>query len=99
MRKPNKRVRVTQLSLDELRDKVDLEGDSVPFEYEKGLYYEMDFTLIGEMANIKKLINGGIFPPSEKEALEKMLDGYQLDDAERKAYERAIKRLRALCNR
>lgn len=99
MRSQNKKIRVTEISLDELKDKADEEGDTVPFEYKKGLYYEMDFTAIGEIANIKKLIKSGALPPSEKAAVEKMLAGYKLNANERKAFERAIKRLKALCNR
>jgi len=97
MRAQSKKVRVAETSLDELRVKADEEGDAVPFEYQKGLYYEMDFTSIGEMANIKKLIKSGALPRSEKEAVEKMLAGFKLNAAERKAFERAVRRLKALC--
>lgn len=99
MRAQNKKLRVVEISLDELREKADQEGDAVPFEYQRGLYYEMDFNSIGEMANIRKIIKSGALPPSEKDAVEKMLKGFKLNAAERKAYERAVKRLKALCNR
>jgi len=99
MRKQNKKVRIIQLSLDELREKANRVGDSVPYEFKNGLYYEMDFTRIGEMANLYKIIQSGFLPPHERQAVEKMLGGFKLDSAERKAYERAVKKLKALCNR
>jgi len=86
--------RVIELSLDELTEKANQAGETVPFEYQLGAYYEMDTATLGEIAHIKKLINNGLLTPCEKKALLKKLADQVLDQAERKAYGRAIEKLK-----
>lgn len=90
----NKR-RVIELSLDELREKANRDGETVPFEYQLGAYYEMDTATVGEIAHIKKLIDDGLLSPCEKKALQKKLADQVLDQAERKAYGRAVQKLKS----
>jgi len=89
-------VNVVEVPLDELRERVDPNGNIISTEYKYGLYYEMDSATRGEIANIERLMKKGFFPPKEKEAIIKTLDDYKLNPSERKALERGIRRLRKL---
>jgi hypothetical protein len=94
MAKKFKKHYIIEVSLDELMERAKQRGDSVHLEYQLGAYYEMDTPTIGEMAHIQKLIKDGLLSPCEKEALFKKLDDHVLDTAERKAYQRAVEKLR-----
>lgn len=85
-----------EFSLDELRERVNQNGEDSYFEYKLGAYYEMDIYKLGEMANIRRLLENYLLPPRETDAVFKMLADRILDSSERKALERGIKRLKSL---
>lgn len=89
-------VRVVEVPLDELKERLDQKGNIISNEYKFGLYYEMDLATRGEIANIERLMKKGFFPPKEKEAIVRALDDYKLNSSERKALERGIQRLKKL---
>jgi|WetSurMetagenome_2_1015567.scaffolds.fasta_scaffold839594_3 hypothetical protein len=89
-------VRVVEVPLDELRERLDQMGNIISTEYKFGLYCEIDSATRGEIANIERLMKKGFFPPKEKEAIIRALDDYKLNPSERKALERGIQRLRNL---
>lgn len=94
MSKKHRKHYIIELSLDELRERANQKDGNVPFEYQVGACYEMDVATIGEIAHIKNLIKKGLLSPCEKKALFKRLKDCKLDQAERKAYGRAIEKLR-----
>jgi hypothetical protein len=94
MRNKYRNVPVEEISMDELREKEDAEDESTSFEYRLGLYCEMDTDSIGIKADLSRLFKMGFFSPSEKKALVKKLGDYKLSARERKAYQRALEKLR-----
>lgn len=90
----HKRFPVEEISIDELRKKEDDEKESTFFEYKLGLYCEMDTDAIGIRTDLSRLFKQGIFSNSEKKALVKKLADLQLNQAERKAFQRALVKLR-----
>lgn len=91
-----KRVPVEEVSLDELREHENEEDESTLSEYRLGLYCEMDTEGIGVRADISRLIKQGVFNTSEKKALAKKLADLPLSPNERKAFERALVKLRKI---
>lgn len=89
-------IQVKEYSIDGLMEITDCSGNPVPFEYRLGLYYEMDANIIGEIANIKRLLENGFLPKSEKDAILLSLEDYKLDQSKRKAKERGIRKLKSL---
>ncbi len=87
-------IPVKEISMDELREKEDPEDETTFFEYKLGLFSEMDKEAIGFRADLWRLLKNGYFNQSEKKALIKKLDNNKLNPSERKAYQRAIKKLR-----
>lgn len=96
MKKRYKTRYIIELSLDQLKEIASQNGNKIPFEYQIGAYYEMDKVAIGEMANIMRLIENGYLKRCEKAAVLKKLDDLKLNAAERKSYERAIKKLKKI---
>ena len=90
----HKRFPVEEISLDELREKENDEDESTLFEYKLGLYSEMDTDYIGIKADLSRLFKQGLFTANEKKALVKKLTECQLTTTERKAYQRALVKLR-----
>jgi hypothetical protein len=90
----HKRFPVEEISIDELREKVDDEDDSTFFEYKLGLYCEMDTDSIGIKTDLSRLFKKGVFSASEKRSIVKKLADLQLNTAERKAFQRALVKLR-----
>jgi len=90
----HKRFPVEEISIDELREKVDDEDESTFFEYKLGLYCEMDTDAIGIKTDLSRLFKKGIFTANEKKSLVKKLADLPLTDAERKAFQRALVKLR-----
>ena len=89
-----KNVPVEEVSLDELREKENMEDESTFFEYKLGLYCEMDTESIGIRADLSRLFKNGFFTPNEKRALVKKLADSHLTTTERKAYQRALEKLK-----
>jgi hypothetical protein len=90
-----KNIPVEEISMDELREKEDAEDETTSFEYKLGLYCEMDTDSIGIRADLSRLFKKDFFSPTEKKALVKKLGDYQLNATERKAYQRALEKLRS----
>ena len=90
-----KTIPVEEISMDELREKEDLEDETTFFEYRLGLYCEMDTDSIGIRTDLSRLFKKGVFSPTEKKAIIKKLADYKLNPAERKAYQRALQKLRS----
>ena len=90
----NRHVPVEEISMDELREKEDAEDESTSFEYKLGLYCEMDTDAIGIKADLSRLFKNGFFTPNEKKALVKKLAESHLTATERKAYQRALEKLK-----
>ena len=80
--------------MDELREKENDEEESTFFEYKLGLYCEMDTDAIGIKTDLSRLFKKGIFTANEKKALVKKLADCQLTTTERKAFQRALVKLR-----
>lgn len=80
--------------MDELREKIAKEDETSLFEYRLGLYCEMDTDSIGIKADLSRLFKKGIFLDSEKKALVKKLADLPLTGIERKAFHRALVKLR-----
>ena len=89
-----KRFPVEEISLDELREKEDEEDKSTFFEHRLGLYYEMNTDAIGIKTDLSRLFKKGIFTANEKKALVRKLADCQLTTTERKAFQRAVVKLR-----
>lgn len=89
-----KKVPVQQISIDELREKENEENESTFFEYQLGLFCEMNTDAIGIRADLSRLFKQGLFSDSEKKALVRKLADFQLSQAERKAFHRALIKLR-----
>ena len=87
-------VPVEEISMDELREKENDEDESTFFEHKLGAFCEMDTESIGIRADLSRLFKMGFFSPSEKKALVKKLGDYKLNPTERKAYQRAIEKLK-----
>ena len=83
-----------EISLDELREKEKEEDESTFFEYKLGLYCEMDTDSIGVRADLARLFKQDFFNGVEKKALVKRLADCPLTEAERKAFQRALVKLR-----
>ena len=83
-----------EISLDELRERIALEGDSSWLEYRLGLYCEMDTDSIGVKADLSRLFKQGLFTEGEKKALVKKLADVQLGRNEKYAFHRALVKLR-----
>ena len=81
--------------MDELREKEDAEDETTLFEYKLGLYCEMDTDSIGIKADLSRLFKKGFFSPSEKRGIIRKLGDYKLNARERKAYQRALEKLRS----
>ena len=90
----HKRFPVEDISLDELREKENDEDESTFFEYKLGLYCEMDTDYIGIKADLSRLFKQGFLTANEKKALVKKLTERQLTATERKAFQRALVKLR-----
>ena len=91
-----KNVPVEEISLDEIREKEDAEDETSLFEYRLGLYCEMDTDSIGVRADLSRLFRKGVFTASEKRAIVKKLGDFKLDPSERKAFQRALQKLKNL---
>lgn len=91
-----KRVPVEEVSLDELREHENEEDESTLFEHRLGLYCEMDTDTIGVRADLSRLFKQGVFTTGEKKALVKKLADLPLTANERKAFERALLKLRKI---
>jgi len=89
-----KRFPVEEISLDELREKEDDEDKSTFFEHRLGLYYEMNTDAIGIKTDLSRLFKKGIFTANEKKSLVKKLADCDLTATERKAFQRALIKLR-----
>lgn len=93
MRTKYKRVRPKNISLDEVREKISEEEESNQLEFKLGLYSEIDTDLIGIRADLSRLFKNVFFTPAERRAIRKRLSDIPMDDAERKAFERARRKL------
>jgi hypothetical protein len=94
MKKLRKKIPIKQISIDELRAKENEEDESTFFEYKLGLFYEINTDSIGIKADLSRLFKQDFFSDSEKKALVKKLADLQLSQAERKAFQRALIKLR-----
>jgi len=90
----HKRFPVEDISLDELREKENDEDESTFFERRLGLYCEMNTDSIGIKVDLSRLFKQGFFTVNEKKALVKKLADGQLTTTERKAFQRAVVKLR-----
>ena len=89
-----KRFPVEEISLDELREKENDEDESTFFERKLGAFCEMDTESIGIKVDLSRLFKQGFFTANEKKALVKKLADCQLTTTERKAFQRAVVKLR-----
>lgn len=80
--------------MDELREKENDEDESTFFERRLGLYNEMDTDAIGIKVDLSRLFKQGFFTANEKKTLVKKLADGQLTATERKAFQRAVVKLR-----
>jgi hypothetical protein len=94
MKNKCKIIPVEEISMDEMREKEEVEDETTFFEYRLGLYCEMDAESIGIRADLSRLFKMDFFSPSEKRAMIKKLGDYKLNSTERKAYQRALEKLR-----
>jgi hypothetical protein len=90
----HKHFPVEEISLDELREKENDEDESTFFEHKLGLYSEMNTDYIGIEVDLSRLFKQGFFTANEKKALVKKLADCQLTTTERKAFQRALVKLR-----
>ena len=90
----HKRFPVEEISLDELREKENDEDESTFFEHKLGAFCEMDTESIGIRVDLSRLLKMGFFSTSERRALTKKLGDFQLNTTERKAYQRAVEKLK-----
>ena len=89
-----KRFPVEEISLDELREKENDEDESTFFERKLGAFSEMDTESIGIKVDLSRLFKQGFFTANEKKALVKKLADCDLTATERKAFQRALVKLR-----
>ena len=89
-----KRFPVEEISLDELREKENDEDESTFFERKLGAFSEMDTESIGIKVDLSRLFKQGIFTANEKKSLVKKLADCDLTATERKAFQRALVKLR-----
>ena len=89
-----KRFPVEEISLDELREKENDEDESTFFERKLGAFCEMDTESIGIKVDLSRLFKQGIFTANEKKSLVKKLADCDLTATERKAFQRALVKLR-----
>ena len=89
-----KRVPVEEISLDELREKEDEEDEATFSEYRLGLYCKIDTEAIGLRVDLSRLFKQGLFTGIEKKSLVKKLADLQMSPNERKAFQRALVKLR-----
>lgn len=89
-----KKAYIVQLSLDELKERVNQMDCSIPFEYRLGLYDVMDTETIGEIANIQRLLKTPFFTPKERDVIIMVLADKKLNATRRKTKERAIQKLK-----
>jgi hypothetical protein len=89
-----KRFPVEEISLDELREKENDEDESTFFERKLGAFCEMNTESIGVRVDLSRLFKMGFFSTSERRALTKKLGDFKLNSAERKAYQRAVGKLK-----
>ena len=89
-----KRFPVEEISLDELREKENDEDESTFFERKLGAFCEMDTESIGIKVDLSRLFKQGIFTANEKKSLVKKLADCDLTATERKAFQRAVVKLR-----
>ena len=89
-----KRFPVEEISLDELREKENDEDESTFFERKLGAFCEMKTESIGVRVDLSRLFKMGFFSTSERRALTKKLGDFKLNPAERKAYQRAVEKLK-----
>ena len=89
-----KRFPVEEISLDELREKENDEDESTFFERKLGAFCEMNTESIGVRVDLSRLFKMGFFSTSERRALTKKLGDFKLNPAERKAYQRAVEKLK-----
>ena len=87
-------IPVEEISLDELREKEDENDESTHFEYDLGLYCKMDTEAIGLRVDLARLFKQGFFTGIEKKSLVKKLADLPLSPKERKAFQRALVKLR-----
>ena len=80
--------------MDELREKENDEDESTFFEHKLGAFCEMDTESIGVRVDLSRLFKMGFFSTSERRALTKKLGDFQLNTNERKAYQRAVEKLK-----
>jgi len=90
----HKRFPVEEISIDELREKEDDGNESTFFERRLGLFCEMDTDSIGIKIDLSRLFKKDVFSASEKRAIVKKLADLQLNPTERKAFQRALVKLR-----
>jgi len=90
----SKKIPVEVISLDELREKENDEDESSFFEHKLGAFCEMDTESIGIRADLSRLFKMGFFSTSERRALTKKLGDFKLNPTERKAYQRAVEKLK-----
>jgi hypothetical protein len=90
----HQRFPVEEISLDELREKENDEDESTFFEHKLGAFCEMDTESIGIRVDLSRLFKMGFFSTSERRALTKKLGDFQLNTNERKAYQRAVEKLK-----
>jgi hypothetical protein len=90
----HQRFPVEEISLDELREKENDEDESTFFEHKLGAFCEMDTESIGVRVDLSRLFKMGFFSTSERRALTKKLGDFQLNTNERKAYQRAVEKLK-----
>jgi hypothetical protein len=94
MRIKRKTLPMEIISLDELREKEDTGDERAGFEYKLGAYCEMDTESIGIRIDLLRLFKNNFFSSCEKNALTKKLGDHKLNTAERKAYQRAVDKLK-----
>jgi len=84
---------VKEISMDELREKEDIEDETTFFEHKLGAFCEMNTEAIGIRADLSRLFKMGFFSTSERRALTKKIGDFKLNPSERKAYQRAVDKL------
>jgi hypothetical protein len=89
-----KTVPVEEISMDELREKEDAEDETTFWEHKLGAYDEMNTEAIALRVDLSRLFKMGFFSPSEKRALLKKLGDDRLNCTQRKAYQRALDKLK-----
>ena len=91
-----KRIPVEEISLDELCEKQNEDEESTLSEYRLGLYCKIDTEAIGLRVDLSRLFKQGLFTGIEKKSLVKKLADLPLSPTERKAFQRALVKLRKI---